>query len=166
MTLLDKHNEYRQRVASGSEDSQPGATNMRKLVWDEELATIAQRWSSQCIHGNDGMRDLCDGTPVGQNIWQSSDDYEYYAYYVNPDIGDAVANWYSQMLWGGFDSTNINPYVYVIYSFLEEIFIKYIFRLDQSYSHYTALMWAETDRVGCGRVYYEVRYNICFSLIQ
>merc|ERR1712060_893353 len=45
-TLLDKHNELRQKVASGGEAGQPGATNMRKLVWDDELATIAQRWTS------------------------------------------------------------------------------------------------------------------------
>merc|ERR1712060_951920 len=31
-TLLDKHNELRQKVASGGEAGQPGATNMRKLV--------------------------------------------------------------------------------------------------------------------------------------
>merc|ERR1711909_149425 len=41
--LLDKHNELRQKVASGGEAGQPGAANMRKLVWDDELATIAQR---------------------------------------------------------------------------------------------------------------------------
>merc|ERR1712142_1347585 len=31
--LLDKHNELRQKVASGGEAGQPGAANMRKLVW-------------------------------------------------------------------------------------------------------------------------------------
>merc|ERR1712142_429134 len=33
--LLDKHNELRQKVASGGEAGQPGAANMRKLVWDD-----------------------------------------------------------------------------------------------------------------------------------
>merc|ERR1712013_499200 len=47
-TLLDKHNELRQKVASGGEAGQPGAANMKKLVWDDELATIAQRWTDQC----------------------------------------------------------------------------------------------------------------------
>merc|ERR1739838_1176384 len=59
-TLLDKHNELRQKVASGGEAGQPGAANMRKLVWDDELATIAQRWTSQCIFEHDKVRDLCD----------------------------------------------------------------------------------------------------------
>ena len=31
------------RVAKGEQDRQPGASNMRELVWDDELAAIAQR---------------------------------------------------------------------------------------------------------------------------
>merc|ERR1739844_720742 len=137
-TLLDKHNELRQKVASGGESGQPGAANMRKLVWDDELATIAQRWTSQCIFEHDKVRDLCDGTVVGQNAYQSGTDYEYYDYNVNPEIGDAVQSWYSEVTNPGFSSANINPFVF-----------------DEGYGHYTAVVWAETDRVGCGRVYYE-----------
>merc|ERR1711970_548140 len=136
--LLDKHNELRQKVASGGEAGQPGAANMRKLVWDDELATIAQRWTSQCIFEHDKVRDLCDGTVVGQNAYQSGTDYEYYDYNVNPEIGDAVQSWYSEVTNPGFSSANINPSVF-----------------DEGYGHYTAVVWADTDRVGCGRVYYE-----------
>merc|ERR1712060_832773 len=137
-TLLDKHNELRQKVASGGEAGQPGATNMRKLVWDDELATIAQRWTSQCIFDHDKVRNLCDGTVVGQNAYQSGTDYEYYDYNVNPEIGDAVQSWYSEVTNPGFSSANINPFVF-----------------NHGTGHYTAVVWAETDRVGCGRVYYE-----------
>merc|ERR1719376_400359 len=136
--LLDKHNELRQKVASGGEAGQPGAANMRKLVWDEELAPIAQRWTSQCIFEHDKVRDLCDGTVVGQNAYQSGTDYEYYDYNVNPEIGDAVQSWYSEVTNPGFSSANINPFVF-----------------DEGYGHYTAVVWADSDRVGCGRVYYE-----------
>ena len=31
------------RVAKGEEPGQPGAADMRELVWDEELEAIAQR---------------------------------------------------------------------------------------------------------------------------
>merc|ERR1712060_5040 len=137
-TLLDKHNELRQKVASGGEAGQPGATNMRKLVWDDELATIAQRWTSQCIFDHDKVRNLCDGTVVGQNAYQSGTDYEYYDYNVNPEIGDAVQSWYSEVTNPGFSSANINPFVF-----------------NHGTGHYTAVVRAETDRVGCGRVYYE-----------
>merc|ERR1719228_31940 len=136
--LLDKHNELRQKVASGGEAGQPGAANMRKLVWDDELATIAQRWTSQCIFDHDKVRNLCDGTVVGQNAYQSGSDYEYYDYVVNPEIGDAVQSWYDEVTNPGFSSANINHFVF-----------------DEGYGHYTAVVWADTDRVGCGRVYYE-----------
>jgi len=136
--LLDKHNELRQKVASGGEAGQPGAANMRKLVWDDELETIAQRWTSQCMFDHDKVRNLCDGTSVGQNAWISGSDYEYYDTDVNPNIGDAVNAWYNEVTNPGFDASNINPYVF-----------------GHGYGHYTAVVWAETDRVGCGRVYYE-----------
>ena len=37
------------RVAKGEESGQPGASNMRELVWDEELEKIAQRFDSSSI---------------------------------------------------------------------------------------------------------------------
>ena len=36
--LLDKHNELRATVANGKQAGQPSAANMKKLVWDDELA--------------------------------------------------------------------------------------------------------------------------------
>ena len=45
------------RVAKGEEAGQPDASNMRELVWDEELATIAQRLTltSKILSSNFGM---------------------------------------------------------------------------------------------------------------
>ena len=34
------------RVAKGEEANQPAASDMRELVWDDELERIAQRFSS------------------------------------------------------------------------------------------------------------------------
>ena len=44
--IIAKHNELRQRVASGSEANgdQPAASDMMKVTWNEELAAIAQHW--------------------------------------------------------------------------------------------------------------------------
>ena len=35
--IVKKHNELRQKVASGGESGQPSASNMRKFVWNDEL---------------------------------------------------------------------------------------------------------------------------------
>ena len=43
----------RQMIALGQVPGQPAATNMKEMVWDEELAVIAQRWADQCMPGHD-----------------------------------------------------------------------------------------------------------------
>ena len=48
--IVNKHNELRSRVATGKEtlgvggNGQPTAANMRKMVWSDELAAVAQRY--------------------------------------------------------------------------------------------------------------------------
>ena len=51
--LLDAHNGYRRKVAKGEESGTktgsalPVAANMRKLTWNEELATTAQTYNCE-----------------------------------------------------------------------------------------------------------------------
>merc|ERR1711931_97016 len=72
--ILDKHNELRRKVAKGEETDgapgpQPAASNMRKLVWNNELEAVAQRWADQCQFGHDSSINKLDGTAVGQNAY-------------------------------------------------------------------------------------------------
>merc|ERR1719228_3071687 len=72
--ILDKHNELRRKVAKGEETGginapQPGAANMKKMVWNTELEEIAQRWADQCTFGHDSVRTKLDGTKAGQNAY-------------------------------------------------------------------------------------------------
>merc|ERR1711955_148073 len=66
--IVKVHNELRNKVAMGNEThgAQPQAANMMKMVWSDELAEIAQRWTDQCIFGHDSNRNTCDGLYVGQ----------------------------------------------------------------------------------------------------
>ena len=75
--ILDKHNELRRRVAKGEEPGQPEAANMRKMVWNNELEAIAQRWADQCRRGHDKERDMLDGTWVGQNAYWGGSTMEH-----------------------------------------------------------------------------------------
>ena len=55
--VVDIHNRYRSRVASGQEArGAPGpqrpAANMLELTWDDELEFIAQTWADQCQFGH------------------------------------------------------------------------------------------------------------------
>merc|ERR1712203_942277 len=55
--MVDKHNEFRRELAEGEVtesdipgEGEPPAANMEEVVWDDEIARIAQRWADQC-HG-------------------------------------------------------------------------------------------------------------------
>nr|CAD7596365.1 unnamed protein product [Timema genevievae] len=63
--LVNIHNTYRSKVARGLETRgspgpQPSASNMRKMNWNDELATIAQTWANQCAFGHDSCRETCE----------------------------------------------------------------------------------------------------------
>ncbi|XP_026288065.1 venom allergen 3-like [Frankliniella occidentalis] len=136
-SAVHAHNILRNRVAAGEEfrgryaQPQPSAANMRKLVWDDELAAIARRWASQCVFAQDSCRTSADGSRVAQNIYMQM---------VAPNapqpsnvsVAGAVATWYSEV--ADFDGrTAGQPYAY-----------------NGPAWHYTLLTWARTTRVGCG----------------
>ena len=63
--IVQKHNDLRARVANGDETlgkpegtGQPKASNMRQLVWNDELAVVAQRYLTDCPE-TEVVRSLC-----------------------------------------------------------------------------------------------------------
>jgi len=140
--LLDKHNELRRRVAKGEENNanfpQPGASDMRKLKWNDELATIAQRWTDQCNFGHDDDRNKADGTRVGQNMYIGFNSQQQDETAVNNGLANPVTSWYNEVSDPGFNAADISPFVF-----------------SYGAGHYTAVVWAETEEVGCGVTYYE-----------
>lgn len=56
--ILQEHNRLRQIVATGRYPGQPGAENMREIVWDEELAARAQKWADNCQFRHDPHRTI------------------------------------------------------------------------------------------------------------
>ena len=56
--IVDAHNKVRQMIALGKIPGQPAATNMKEMIWDSELAVIAQRWADQCMPGHDHRRNV------------------------------------------------------------------------------------------------------------
>merc|ERR1711892_971212 len=136
--ILDRHNELRRRVAKGEElgginPPQPQASNMKKLVWNEELATIAQRLVDQCVFAHDSEIDLLDGTYTGQNLYIASSSAESSESAVQLALANAAQNWYNEVTAPGFDSTGVSSYVF-----------------NSGTGHYTQVVWAETGEVGCG----------------
>ncbi|KAJ8684188.1 hypothetical protein QAD02_019980 [Eretmocerus hayati] len=133
------HNKLRQKVAEGSETRgnpgpQPAAKFMPDMVWDDELALIAQKWALQCNFAHDECRDV-DRFEVGQNI--------AYISTTGPvdklKVESIIQHWYSEV--HDLDSTQVSK-----------------FSLDSGngkpIGHYTQMVWAKTTKVGCGGVKY------------
>ena len=143
--LLDKHNELRAKVANGQEAGQPSATNMNKLVWDDELASNAQLWANQCPdrswvksksapHDPDRRTIKYHGL-VGQNIaesWFSKDD-------LNWDLSKKLQDMYDEVK--DFPSANVGAFSKA--------------GATGVIGHYTQIVWAKTKYVGCGVIYYK-----------
>jgi len=128
--IVDEHNKLRRKVAKGQEEGQPAASNMRRLVWNSELAAISQIWADQCKFEHDIFRDKVNGDKVGQNLARQG---------VSKKIGDVLKKdinlWYSEVT--SFKASHIQPYVFA-----------------ENIGHYSQLVWADAEEIGCGIVQY------------
>ena len=70
--ILDYHNKLRSAVATGL-TSQPGASDMVQLEWDDELEYVAQAHADTCQWGHDcnTCRKLSRWRNVGQNLYMT-----------------------------------------------------------------------------------------------
>lgn len=107
---------------------------MKKLKWNDELAMIAQRWANQCPQNHDENRMSPDfDHDPGQNmanIWTSHQE--------EVDLQQRIEDWYSEIV--HFPSQNVG-------SFSQDGATGVI-------GHYTQLVWAETEFIGCGLINY------------
>ena len=138
--ILDKHNELRAKVANGQEAGQPSATNMKKLIWDDELASNAQLWADQCPDGHDSNRQTIKYSGyIGQNMadsWSSRNNMYW-------GLGKKVQNWYDEVK--DWSAANVGAFSQAGATGIT--------------GHYTQVVWAETQYVGCGVIYYKDQAN-------
>ena len=65
--IVDLHNDLRDKHET--DRFSVFHSDLSELTWNDELATIAQRWADQCKFGNDGNRATMDGSSVGQYVY-------------------------------------------------------------------------------------------------
>lgn len=135
--IVALHNAVRGRVARGEEHRgrpgpQPSASNMRQVYWDPELAAIAQRHADQCRFAHDCS--ACRRVSrfgVGQNLYLMKQSLRAQPH----DWRRAVKDWYNEVRL--FSRNQVQP-----------------FSFSTSIGHYSQMIWADTDRVGCGATTY------------
>ena len=110
---------------------------MVMVVWDDELATIAQRWADQCTFGHDTNRNTAEGS-VGQNAYIGSSTAEMTASNLAASYASSTTAWYEEVNSPGFSKDSVNPFVY-----------------SSGAGHYTQVVWGSVRKVGCGSVHYK-----------
>ncbi|XP_018377396.1 PREDICTED: venom allergen 3-like isoform X2 [Trachymyrmex cornetzi] len=133
--IVDKHNELRQKVASGAEKRgnpgpQPKAVSMSNVTWDKELEEICQRWVNQCISGHDKCRGV-DRFTVGQNMARV-----YSKGNITANMTQMILSWYNEV--NDFNNTKVEKYEF-----------------DSKIGHYSQLIWNDTSKIGCGIIEYK-----------
>nr|XP_031849264.1 venom allergen 5-like isoform X2 [Nomia melanderi] len=122
--ILDEHNRLRQLVALGQIHGQPGAANMREMVWDDELANVAQRWADRCAEFHDSFRHV-----LGQNSARTWTTRSPGPYDDQPEWRQRISDWFKEVQ-------------------------HYRSGYSDETGHYTQLVWADTFLLGCGYSFY------------
>lgn len=139
LEILEAHNTLRAKVARGEESQgdsgpQPSGADIRELVWNDELAQVAQAWAEQCKGGHDGYakRKICSRDyAVGQNVFRK--------WGHNPDSvwTEAIQSWYNEV--ANMPHTFVDQFTGSPPS-------------GKIIGHYTQLVWGATNEIGCGAV--------------
>jgi len=135
MEIVDIHNRLRNRVASNQTIQFPAA-NMMVMQWDSELANIAQRWADQCRFEHD----CADCRRVGPSIEDTVGQSVFMDWNLQKG---GVLDW-NRTIHTWFDEISVFP------DNVTSAVERFQFNSTHQSGHYTQLVWARTNRVGCG----------------
>ncbi|KAH7959613.1 hypothetical protein HPB49_012468 [Dermacentor silvarum] len=139
--ILKLHNEFRSQTALGRLPGFRSAADMQELLWDDELAYVAQAHANLCTKPDGDLKhdEVTDRftsrfTKTGQNLaWQGRSKYVEGANWTW-----AMDGWFTQE-YGLYPPENVSQFTPI-----EGVKI----------GHFTQVIWAATRYVGCGYVYY------------
>ena len=132
--ILFQYNSFRNKVAGGKSygvSHLPRAANMLEMVWDDELADLAQKWVDNCKRSNDcNLCRMVDRFAVGQTRVEFE--------------GSIMTD------------TDYEMEFFSYFNLLKDLKKEDITRYTDSSENggITQLLWAKTWRIGCGFLYF------------
>ncbi|KAH6932404.1 hypothetical protein HPB50_005316 [Hyalomma asiaticum] len=139
--ILKLHNDYRSQVAQGRLPGFPPAADMQELMWDDEMADVAQAHASLCVPpggplSHDKLEDRFttrfDSTGQNLGLQFSSDPV------AGPDWKPVVEGWFNEY---------VDYPVNLVAGFPRR-------PTPKATGHFTQVVWAKSRYVGCGYAYY------------
>ena len=132
---LRTHNDFRRRVADDETRRLKGPVVIPNLIWDDKLAAFAQEWADseaarlKTLSFEAGRPQHRQNNPNGENL---------YTGWSTPGTPDrlpvrAVQWWFSEQIYYDVDSSTCSA------------------PPNETCGHYTQVVWAATQRLGCGR---------------
>lgn len=133
--ILAAHNSHRRQIANGEIRRLAPAANMMELVWDPELAAVAQAHANQCRFHHDchPCRRVSRFT-TGQNLFM----------HYSSSLREEPTNW-TNVVKNWFDE-------YKIFDVSEVDSLQTV----EDTGHFSQLIWAETSHVGCGKARFKM----------
>ncbi|XP_062595721.1 GLIPR1-like protein 1 [Saccostrea cucullata] len=112
--FLNAHNERRRNV-------NPSASNMKEMIWSDELYTIARNYAQQCSFSHNSQRSSQSQTfsYVGENIYMGT----------FGTATDAVRSWDEEKSYYDLSSNTCT----------------------RTCGHYTQVVWTDSEYLGCAR---------------
>jgi len=144
--IVNYHNELRAKVAKGNVRGQPKAANMRKLTWDSDLAATAQALANTCQMqhscGRCDMMNFCTGMPHCHQIQGN----RFYWPGQNLAMGYVQQKQISNDAWKKMIDMWFDEHSLMRSSLVSN------YKFGMKWGHYSALVWGQTYKVGCGAV--------------
>ncbi|XP_060532954.1 venom allergen 5 2-like [Cylas formicarius] len=135
--LLDETNRYRNMIALGEEPRVPeewkGASDMMALSWDNQLEYVVRCHIRRCKFEHDKCR-ITPKYSSGQNLAITV--FKPKGNCTHKTITRLMAGWYNEV-------ANMKPEYYGSFQDVGSL------AMDKMIGHFTQLVWAKTEYVGC-----------------